>query len=525
MERVLAGVFAEGTSYLSTLWSNATGNGSDALRNGGGKGGDDDGAEKVDKVRSTTRDSAVSTTSTSSRVSIASTSGVKKVSKVVSWIAFGAKKKKAPATGCGAYDGPDGITATNKKSPLDILLAASAKRPDDAVSPGNLKALSVVGRGGYGKVMLMRDHTTGKLLAVKEVAKSNLIDKPGTHRSVRQVSTKIEHAEMERMVLATVSSHPFITSFHGSFQNRDKIFLMLEYASGGELFGAMQKHGVFSEPRVRLYSAEIVLALEFLHENGIIYRDLKPENILLDARGHVRLTDFGLSIAFNKVGDDNTMRCVSICGTPEYISPEIVLGATTHKNDRSWTYGKTVDYWALGVLTYEMLYRVPPFFHRDRKTMLNKILECKLEFPKPSEKQPSVSTKANEFIAALLKYEERDRLGFGSAGAHNVKAHPFFQPLEWSKVAASAYEPEYVPELGQDCDTANFDECFTKELLRQDNCSSCAYNLELTGYDYLPEAFDESHWYTNQTEQQTADLNSVPNPEPAPVVAEAICQT
>jgi len=496
MERFLAGLFAEGTSYLANAWTNASSNaGQKATEllsgiSGSGKLGED---EPADKERSTTHESAVSTSSSSSRTSTASASSAKKISKVVGWMVFGSKKKRSSSCAT-AEEAPDCHGVSNKKTALDILLAASV-RPYEQVDPATLRAVSVVGRGGYGKVMLMRSQESGKLVAVKEVAKANLIDKPGSTRSVRPVSTKIEHAEMERMVLGSVGDHPFITSFHGSFQNRNKVFLMLEYIPGGELFGMMQRQGVFPEARVRLYVAEIVLALEFLHDKGIIYRDLKPENILIDADGHIRLTDFGLSIAFNKLGDDNSMRCYSICGTPEYISPEIVLGATTRKNDRSWSYGKTVDWWALGVLTYEMLYRVPPFFHRERKTMLNKILECNLQFPKPSAKLGPVSLEANDFISSLLKFEEANRLGFGNAGSANVKAHPFFKSLDWNEVGDARTIPDWTPELSQDADTSNFDATFTKELLREDNCSKCAYNLELTGFDYLPEGFQEAVWY------------------------------
>lgn len=376
----------------------------------------------------------------------------------------------------------------------------------DPADPAALRAVSVIGRGGYGKVMLMRHKKTGRLIAVKEVAKSNLVDKPGTTRSVRPVSTKVEHAEMENLVLHTVGEHPFVTSFHGSFQNKDKIFMFLEYAPGGELFQHMQRQGVFSESRTRMYVAEITSALAFLHENGIIYRDLKPENVLLDNKGHLRLTDFGLSIQFNKCGDDNLMRCYSICGTPEYISPELILCATTKKNDRNATYGKTVDWWALGILMYEMLFRIPPFYSRERKAMLNKILACDLQFPKTPGKMRPVSADAKDFIASLLKYDERDRLGFGNEGSSNVMAHPFFDGLDWDRLAAHEYEPEFIPSLSNEIDTSNFDGTFTKELLRVDPCSSCAFNLELTGFASMPEEFAEDLWFEKSSMDNNKNL-------------------
>mmetsp|Transcript_28170 Transcript_28170/g.45257 ORF Transcript_28170/g.45257 Transcript_28170/m.45257 type:complete len:487 (-) Transcript_28170:720-2180(-) len=486
MERVLAGWFTEGSSYLSNVWSS--------------KGSDIVHEEKNDEAKETmartvTNESATSSLSTSSRASSSSTSS-RKFQKVMSWMVFGSKKVLSKKTTSGNYDLPESSTS-NKKTPLDVLLFASKERNHTLVDPTQLNAVSVIGRGGYGKVMLMRSKETGSLIAVKEVPKSNLIDKPGVaSRSVRPVSTKIEHAEMENMVLQTISQHPFVTSFHGSFQNREKIFILMEYCAGGELFQHMQRQGVFSESRTCLYAAEIVLALEFLHEKGIVYRDLKPENILLDGSGHIRLADFGLSIQFNKEGDDNSMRCFSICGTPEYIAPEIILMATTKKNDRGFTYGKTVDWWALGILTYEMLFRIPPFYHRDRKTMLNKILTCELQFPN-NPKQKPVSADSISFISSLLRYNEEDRLGYGNNGSQNVKAHPFFASLDFELVSKAEVEPEFVPELKNYTDTGNFDVNFTKELLREDICSPCAFNLELTGYDFLPEGFAESAWFSS----------------------------
>ncbi len=510
MERTIAGWFAEGSSYLSNAWSGA--GGKQEAGCSASSEADDAGSQKSRKDRSSTHDSAVSTTSSTSTRS--STSGsAKKLSKVMGWMVFGSRKVgRKGSSGSVVHDAPD-CAPTLKKSALDILMAAGSTRPLQPVAPCELQAISVVGRGGYGKVILMKDLAGGRVVALKEVAKSNLVDKPkpagsAAARSVRPVSTKIEHAEMERMVLGSAAEHPFITTFHGSFQNRDKIFLVTEYAPGGELFGLMQRQGVFAEARVQLYTAEIVSALEFLHGKCIIYRDLKPENILLDGGGHILITDFGLSIAFNNQGDDNLMRCHSICGTPEYISPEIVMGATTKKNDRSWSYGKTVDWWALGVLTYEMLYRLPPFFDRERKAMLEKIIECNLVFPAPNPKAPVVSQAANDFIAALLKFNETDRLGYGNEGSQRVKSHAFFSSLDWDRINAREYTPTFVPELKGDLDTSCFDPCFTKEFLREDKCSKCAYNLELTGYDYLPEDFSEAIWY------KQAPATAVPRPLP-----------
>ncbi len=495
MDRVFSGWVSEGASMLATAWSSGGSSVNTLL------GINDDGDSKSTAVqkkmgRTVTSESGISTVSASSRSSVSSTAS-KKVQKVMGWMVFGSKKLLGKNNSTSnthiAYE--NGSCPTHRVTALDVVLAAASERNHERINPNQLSAVSVLGRGGCGKVMLMRTEDD-RLIAVKEVHKSNLMDKPGTTRpSVRPVSTKIEHAEMENLVLHTISSHPLITSFHGSFQTRDKIFLQMEYCGGGELFQHMQRQGVFQEDRVRLYTAEIVSVLEFLHHNGIMYRDLKPENILLDSKGHIRVTDFGLSMQFNKQGDDNLMRCFSICGTPEYIAPEIILMATTRKDDKKATYGKTVDWWALGVLMYEMLYRVPPFYHRDRKTMLNKILACQLSFPKQAKAAKQVSNEAKSFISALLKFDEKDRLGYGNNGSERVKSHPFFGRLDWDKVAAAEYEPIFVPDLNDECDTSNFDSQFTKEILREDPIAPCAYHLELTGYEYLKEDFADAHWY------------------------------
>jgi len=401
----------------------------------------------------------------------------------MSWMVFGSKKilhkKEHPED------------TRNKRAPQD--LSHRLKR-HDVVDPSAMSAVAVIGRGGYGKVMLMRSKDDSTILAVKEVSKKNLVEKPDKKVDAN-ASTKIEHAEMENMVLQGASDHPFITTFHGAFQNREKLFIFMEYCAGGELFQHMQRQGVFTEARTRLYVAEITSALEYLHGQGIMYRDLKPENILVDQNGHLRLADFGLSIQFDKKGDDSSMRCYSICGTPEYIAPEIILMATKKRRNKKRTYGKTVDWWALGVLTYEMLFRIPPFYNRDRKTMLNKILDCDLKFPSNNSKAKPVSEAARDFIASLLKFEEKDRLGFGNEGSSNVKAHAFFDTLSFDRVTSFDYVPEFVPDIKSDQDTVYFDETFTKEAVRPDSISQCPFHIELTGYECLPDTFDEAFWY------------------------------
>lgn len=202
------------------------------------------------------------------------------------------------------------------------------------------RILSVIGRGYYGKVMLCQRISDNSILAIKSIHKSRLIQ-----------SNKVHTVVAERNIL-TRATHPFIVSLKFAFQTPSKFYLGLEYAPGGELFFHMQKVGSISTEDTRLYIAEIALALNHLHSIGVVYRDLKPENILLDAEGHIKLTDFGL--AKDLYNEEMTS---TFCGTSEYLAPEIIK----HEN-----YGIEVDWWSLGILTYELLFGKTPFCHQNK---------------------------------------------------------------------------------------------------------------------------------------------------------------
>ncbi|GAU98662.1 hypothetical protein RvY_09779-2 [Ramazzottius varieornatus] len=198
--------------------------------------------------------------------------------------------------------------------------------------------LKLLGKGTFGKVMLGREKTTGKLYAVKLLKKDIIISKD-----------EVEHILTERHVLQSAGrSHPFLTHLQYAFQTKDRLCFVMEYVSGGELFFHLSRERTFGDARVRFYGAEITLALGYLHDNHIIYRDLKLENILLDHEGHVKLTDFGLCKANLRFSD----RTKTFCGTPEYLAPEILDDAD---------YGRAVDWWAFGVVMYEMLCGRLPF--------------------------------------------------------------------------------------------------------------------------------------------------------------------
>lgn len=226
--------------------------------------------------------------------------------------------------------------------------------------------------GSFGKVYLVRDKASSILYAMKVLKKDYIIRK-----------NQVEHTKTERSVLG-YARHPFIVGLNMAFQTADKLFFVLDYCGGGELFFHLGKVGRFPEERSKFYAAQIVLALEYVHKLGVIYRDLKPENVLLDQHGNVRLTDFGLS----KEGvSDHSTGANSFCGTPEYIAPEVLLRQG---------HGRAVDWWSLGALLYEMITGLPPFYSRNRETMFEKIMKAELTFP------PTVSEVS--FFRVLSSY-------------------------------------------------------------------------------------------------------------------------
>jgi len=409
----------------------------------------------------------------------------RKTDKLMNWMVFGSKKILSKK-----YRDLPEANKNHRVTPRDM----DVPKPLCMMNPFRFKAKSVLGRGGYGKVILVFSHDLMRYVAVKEVIKANLVETDEDIRMnfSRSATTKVEYMEMESLILQTVSRHPFITGFFGAFQTNQKAFLCMEFCSGGDLFQHMTQTP-FSESRTKLYVAEIACALEFLHDQNIIYRDLKPENVLMDSKGHVRIADFGLAIKFNSDLEED-MRCQSVCGTPEYIAPEIVLMGMKRNYEKKLTYGKCVDWWALGVITFEMLFKVPPFYDNDRKSMMNKILMCDVKIPIHSKIRPP-SDAAQNFILSLLQFNEKDRLGYGRLGSINVRSHPFLSSLDYDTVLNKEYDPEFVPMFTDLADTCYFDPIFTNEVLRDDKLGATSCDMNLRGFDVLADNFSSSRWY------------------------------
>lgn len=304
-------------------------------------------------------------------------------------------------------------------------------KPESPPRLDAFKMIKVIGKGSFGKVFLVKEIKTAQMFALKVLKKDNIIKR-----------NQVEHTKTERSVLGYVK-HPFIVGMNMAFQSRDKLYFVLDYCAGGELFFHLGKLGKFPEPRSRFYAAEIILAISYVHSLDIIYRDLKPENVLLDGSGHIRLTDFGLS----KEGiSSSSSGANSFCGTPEYLAPEI-LNRQGH--------GRGVDWWSLGALLYEMLTGLPPFYCQDRERLFEKIRKSELHYP------ASLSSNSKHLLRGLLTKDPTRRLGSGPKDAEEIKPHPFFASIDWEKLQRGDVTPPWTPTITGNQDTSQFDAEFT----------------------------------------------------------------
>ncbi|NWZ38726.1 KS6A2 kinase, partial [Brachypodius atriceps] len=314
----------------------------------------------------------------------------------------------------------------------EIDISHHVKEGFEKADPSQFELLKVLGQGSYGKVFLVRKikgSDAGQLYAMKVLKKATL-----------KVRDRVR-SKMERDILAEVN-HPFIVKLHYAFQTEGKLYLILDFLRGGDLFTRLSKEVMFTEEDVKFYLAELALALDHLHGLGIIYRDLKPENILLDEEGHIKITDFGLS----KEAIDHDKRAYSFCGTIEYMAPEVV-------NRRGHT--QSADWWSFGVLMFEMLTGSLPFQGKDRKETMALILKAKLGMPQ------FLSIEAQSLLRALFKRNPSNRLGAGFDGVEEIKRHPFFLTIDWNKLYRKEIKPPFKPAVGRPEDTFHFDPEFT----------------------------------------------------------------
>jgi serum/glucocorticoid-regulated kinase 3 len=287
----------------------------------------------------------------------------------------------------------------------------------------NFKLIQIIGRGSFGKVFLVKNKESENLYAMKVLKKENVI--------LRQ---QVEHTFTERHILSCIN-HPFIIQLHSAFQTEKKLFLVLDYCAGGDLFFHLSRMQKFPEKISQLYVAEIALALDHLHLNHILFRDLKLENILLDEIGHIKLVDFGLA----KEGVIHlTEGADTLCGTPEYLCPDLL---------EKKGYGLAVDWWNLGTALYEMLTGFPPWYTSDRYVLFSQIKSAPLCIP------AYVSRNASLLINGLLNRDPKKRFR-----AAQLKVHPFFASIDWDQLINKKIAPIFHPcERSPIWETVNFE--------------------------------------------------------------------
>ncbi|XP_030023579.2 cAMP-dependent protein kinase catalytic subunit 1-like [Manduca sexta] len=337
----------------------------------------------------------------------------------------------------------------NHKKYLDTLkydfLNRCSNPPICTKSPEDFDKVQTLASGSFGTVFLVRDTCTFEYHAMKAIEKAEV---------VRKRSTKQLH--LEKKILQSIQ-FPFVMSVDFCCKDNLYVYFILPYEAGGELYSLIKKLGPFSEILMQFYSAQIVLALEYLHNCSIIHRDLKPENILLNESGYLKLGDFG----FSKILKARTW---TLCGTPEYLAPEIILS-------KGYTF--SVDWWALGVLIYEMSAAYPPFYNSNPIKLYEKVLGGQFKTPE------CMTPVCKSLVKNLLEVDPTKRYGSLKAGVYDIKSHQWFRDINWQSILWQKIIPPYIPVCRSSGDTANFAYVSDTKLKR---CSTCLYEQEFENF-------------------------------------------
>ncbi|CAL1568134.1 unnamed protein product [Knipowitschia caucasica] len=318
------------------------------------------------------------------------------------------------------------------RSPISKTQPSIQQKCNDGLNMEDFKCISVLGRGHFGKVLLAEYKKTGLLYAIKALKKGDIVTRD-----------EVDSLMCEKRIFEVInaSQHPFLVNLHGCFQTAEHVCFVMAYSPGGDLMTHIHT-SIFSEKQTRFYSACVLLGLDFLHQNNIVYRDLKLDNLLMDLDGYVRIADFGLC----KEGMGHGDRTSTFCGTPEFLAPEVL----TENN-----YTRSVDWWGLGVLVYEMLVGESPFPGDDEEEVFDSIVNDDVRYPR------FLSPDSVSLIQKLLQKNPEMRLGAGEEDAAEIKSHKFFQGVDWDALLSKKVKPPFVPVVKAAQDVSNFDQEFT----------------------------------------------------------------
>ncbi|XP_058535948.1 microtubule-associated serine/threonine-protein kinase 4 isoform X5 [Ochotona princeps] len=361
----------------------------------------------------------------------------------------------------------------------------------------DFETIKLISNGAYGAVYFVRHKESRQRFAMKKINKQNLI-----------LRNQIQQAFVERDIL-TFAENPFVVSMYCSFETRRHLCMVMEYVEGGDCATLMKNMGPLPVDMARMYFAETVLALEYLHNYGIVHRDLKPDNLLVTSMGHIKLTDFGLS----KVGlmsmttnlyeghiekDAREFLDKQVCGTPEYIAPEVILRQG---------YGKPVDWWAMGIILYEFLVGCVPFFGDTPEELFGQVISDEINWPEKEEAPPP---DAQDLITLLLRQNPLERLGTG--GAYEVKQHQFFRFLDWNSLLRQ--KAEFIPQLESEDDTSYFDTRSEKyhhmETEEEDDTNDEDFTVEIRQFSSCSHRFSKVFSSIDRTTQNPGEEKEDP---------------